>query len=95
MFVESMIVNISQPAKIENAHTTTNVNANDIGYHLVSEVAGKTNNTPCTGVNVGHNPYLLIGEHIYREQFLYLHQRIFFNIIRENLHVISFYCDGY
>ena len=64
MFVESMVVNICQFTEIEDTHTAADVNAHDIWDYLVSEVTGKSYNAPCTSVNVGHNPYLLIGKHI-------------------------------
>ena len=92
MLVESMKINIANFTHVENTHTTADVNANDIRNDLVAEVAGKTDHAACSRVNVGHNPYLLVGENVDRKQHPDLLQRRFLDIIRENLHVISFYC---
>ncbi len=63
--MEGMIINICKFAEVENAHTATDVNPHDIGNDFVAKVAGETDYAPCTGVDVGHNSYLLVGEHIY------------------------------
>ena len=79
-------------AEIEDAHTATDVNANYIGNNLVTEVACEPYDATGTGVYVRHDAYLLFGKYVNRKQFLYLFQGILLDVVREYLHVITFYC---
>ena len=65
-----MIVYFSKLAEIENTHSASNIHTNDIGDNLVAQVAGETDDASGSGMNVGHDAYLLVGEHINGEQFL-------------------------
>ena len=67
MFVESVKVNALNLSKIKNTHTATNINTYYIGDYLVSKVTGEPDDTPGSGVNVGHDTYFLVGEDIYRK----------------------------
>ena len=91
MLVKSMIVDIGEAPQAQYAHAAAYVDAHNIGYNLIAQVTGKAYHASGTGVNVGHNAYLFIGEHIYREQLLYLRQGVFVDVVGEYLHVVSFY----
>ena len=65
MLIESMKIDVAYVSEPEYAHTATYVHPHDVGDHLVAQVAGKTDHTSRAGVHVGHDAYLLIGEHIY------------------------------
>ena len=92
MLVECVIINPGKFSEVENAHTATYINTYDIGNDLVAEVAGETYDAACAGVNVGHYAYLLVGEHINREQFPDLLQSAVLDVVSKYLHVISIYC---
>ena len=91
MLMKSRKVNIREFAEFEDAHTAAYVNANDIGNYLVAEITGEPDYASCTGMNVRHDSYFLVGEHINREQLFDLRQSILLNVVRKNFHVISFY----
>ena len=95
MLVECMIVNLGEFAKIEDAHTATDVNANYIGNYLVAEVACKPYDATSPGVYIRHDAYLLVGKYVNRKQFLDLLQGVILDIVRKYLYVMTFYCDGY
>ncbi len=92
VFMEGVKVNVLNLSKIKNAHTATYINAHNIRDNLVAKITGEPNHTSGPGMNVRHDTYFLVGEHVNREQDLYLLQRILFNVVREYLHVISVYC---
>jgi hypothetical protein len=91
MFMKCVKVNLGEFAEIEDSHTAADVNAHYIGNYLVTEVACETNDTTGTGVNVGHNAYLLVGKHINRKEFLDLVQGVLLDVVRKYLYVIFFY----
>ena len=90
--VEGMKVNVIDFAEIEHTHTATNVNAHDVGDDLVTKIACEANYAARSGMDVGHDANLLVGKHVNGEQFIDLLQCVFFNVVREYLHVISFNC---
>ena len=89
--MKCMIINIGKFAEVENPHTATDVNPYDIGDNLVAEIACKTDDTTRTSVNVRHNSDFLVREYVNREQFLYLLNCRFLDVVCEDLHIVSVY----
>ena len=67
-----------------------NVHTHDIGYHLVAQVSGKTDDAACSGMYIGHDADFAPAEHIDGLQFLDLLAGAVLDAVSEYLDIVVF-----
>ena len=86
-----MIVNFFYATERLHQYAAAYVYTYDIRYHLIAQIAGKTNYTTCPRMHIGHDADFAFTEHIDGKQLPDLFFGHTLNIVGKNLYIVIFY----
>ena len=69
----------------KHSHPATDIYPYNIRNYLVSSITGESDDTSCTGVDIGHYANLFIRKYIYGKQCFNLFKGVILDVVCENL----------